>query len=308
MKDFKYWGLKIRENSEKNYKALWFNLKTIRLGEGKCGELPMESKEFLDVAINTKCNACCDFCYVSANKSGINYEGICDTWKKWMDKYYWEVKKDNITYTNKVFQIALGSTGEPSIHPDFCKFLQTVYDTNVVPNYTTNGITIAQDTELSDQILAYTRAYVGGVAVSFGNKQIRNYAEQAVIKLLNRGNTNVNIHHLISDKNSVDEFIQEWLKYGDDILYHVLLPLMPHGRSDKGIEDGVFQYLEEMIDKNGIKNVAFGANFIKNLESSKIKTWLYDEHSLSANCILKPNEIVLTKSSFDLNPVKIIKL
>jgi hypothetical protein len=118
----------------------------------------------------------------------------------------------------------------------------------------------------------------------------------------------VNIHHIISDKNSVDEFITEWLRYGDKILYHVLLPLMPAGRSDSGVEEGVWEYLEEMIQKHNIKNVAFGAHFIKYLRTSKIKTWLYDEESFSKNIILTPNKVQITPSSFDLNPIEIINL
>lgn len=107
MKDFRDWGLKVRENKEKNYKALWFNLKTIRVGEGKCEELPIDEKEFYDVAINTACNAGCDFCYVAAGKLGVNYPNICETWKKWMDSF--EDKKDLLaTHTNKPFQIAIG--------------------------------------------------------------------------------------------------------------------------------------------------------------------------------------------------------
>ena len=114
--------------------------------------------------------------------------------------------------------------------------------------------------------------------------------------------------NIISDKESVDEFVSEWLNYGNDILYHVLLPLMPAGRSTKGVEDGVFEYLEEVIEKNNIKNVAFGAHFIKNLRESKIKTWLYDEESFSKNIILEKDCVKITPSSFDLNPIKIIKL
>jgi hypothetical protein len=153
-----------------------------------------------------------------------------------------------------------------------------------------------------------TRKYVGGVAVSFGNKEIRNYARTAVDNLVNLGMTNVNIHHIISDKESVDEFVAEWARYGDDILYHVLLPLMPSGRSSEGVTDGTFEYLEEVIEKNNIKNVAFGAHFIKNLRNSKIKTWLYDEQSFSKNIILTPDKVQITPSSFDLNPIKVIDL
>jgi len=118
----------------------------------------------------------------------------------------------------------------------------------------------------------------------------------------------VNIHHIISDKESVDEFVAEWARYGDDILYHVLLPLMPSGRSSEGVTEGTFEYLEEVIEKNGIKNVAFGAHFIKNLRDSKIKTWLYDEQSFSKNIILTKDLVQITPSSFDLNPIMKIEL
>ncbi len=311
MKDFKNWGLKRRVFPDHNYNAIWANLKTWRLGAGFAKQLPPEYSEFYDIGINTLCNAECPFCYVSATKKGINYPDICETWVKWMSKYM-ETKtpKGNlvITTTDKPFQIAIGSTGEPTIHPDFCKFLETVYSTGVVPNYTTNGKTIAADDELSEKILEATRKYVGGVAVSFGNKALRKYAEKAVDKLIANGDTNINIHHIISDKESVDEFIRIQKQYGSNILYHVLLPLMPSGRSTKGVEDGVFQYLESELEKLELKNFAFGAHFISYLKDSKIKTYLYEPESFSKNVILTKDKVQITPSSFDLNPIKIIEL
>lgn len=307
MKDFKHFGVKRRFFPEHNYNALWCNLKTVRLGEGKAAPLPPAESEFYDVGINTKCNAECPFCYVSATGKGVNYPNICDTWKKWMDTF-WEKQEQRVLTTNKPFQIAIGSTGEPTIHPEFCDFLKTVYESGVVPNYTTNGIILSKQTPLAEAILEATRKYVGGVAVSFGNEALREQARHAVVNLINNGNTNVNIHHIISDKESVDEFLAEWLRFEDKVLYHVLLPLMPAGRSDSGIEEGVWEYLEEMIQKHNIKNVAFGAHFIKYLRNSKIKTWLYDEESFSKNIILTPNKVQITPSSFDLNPIQIIDL
>lgn len=314
MKDFKTFGVKKRVFPDCNYNAIWCNLKTVRLGEGVASELPCDQSEFYDVGINTKCNAECPFCYVSASGQGINYPNICETWKKWMETF-WEHYNGLITYTNKPFQIAIGSTGEPTIHPEFCRFLKTVYNTGVVPNYTTNGIILAswnnplsKNYELANEILDYTSKYVGGVAVSFGNKGIRDWARDAINGLIARGNTNINIHHIISNMESVDSFIEEWLRYGDSILYHVLLPLMPSGRSNSGVKEGVWEYLEEMIQKHEIKNVAFGAHFIKNLRNSKIKTWLYDEQSFSKNIILTPDKVQITPSSFDLNPIKVIDL
>ena len=130
MKDFKNFGLKRRFYPEHNYNALWCNLKTVRLGTGRAEELPANESEFYDVGINTKCNAECPFCYVSASGQGINYPNICETWKKWMDTF-WEKQEDRILLTNKPFQIAIGSTGEPTIHPEFCDFLKTVYESGV---------------------------------------------------------------------------------------------------------------------------------------------------------------------------------
>lgn len=307
MRDFKHWGAKKRVFPAYNYNALWFNLKTIRLGSGVAKELPADMAEFYDVGINTLCNAECPFCYVSASHKGINYPDICETWKKWMYMYQSEVK-DGTVFTSKPFQIAIGSTGEPTIHPDFCKFLKTVYNTGVVPNYTTNGIMISRDDELSKQILEYTRKYVGGVAVSFGNKSLNERAVKAVDKLITDGDTNVNIHHIISDRDSVDEFIKVWKHYGNDIKYHVLLPLMPSGRSSKGLDEGVFEYLEEKILEENVTNVAFGAHFCKYLENSKIPTYLYPPESLSKNVILTKDKVQITPSSFNLNPIKTIEL
>ena len=45
------------------------------------------------------------------------------------------------------------STGEPTIHPQFCEFLETVYNSGVVPNYTTNGITLAKGDEYTEKLL-----------------------------------------------------------------------------------------------------------------------------------------------------------
>lgn len=197
----------------------------------------------------------------------------------------------------------------------FCEFLETVYNTNVVPNYTTNGVILASwnkpDSmyyELANRILYYTKKYVGGVAVSFGNKALRNFARESVNGLIEKGDVNINLHHIISTKDSVDDFIKICKEYGDKIAYHVLLPLMPSGRSSKGIEDGVFEYLENKIEELDMKNIAFGAHFIKSLENSKIKTWLYPAESLSKNVILTKDKVQITPSSFDMNPIKIINL
>lgn len=316
MDSFKHFGMKRRIVPECNYNAIWSNLKTIRLGEGVAKELPPDNAEFYDVSLGNKCTTGkCPFCYVSSDPNGRYYDNICDTWRKWMSKKGEDMVRNGVTITRKPFQIAIGSEGEPTEHPQFCEFIKTVYETGVVPNYTTNGVILSFWDKLgstyfkqAQNILDATRKYVGGVAVSFGNKTLRPFAEKAIEGLIQRGECKINIHHIISTKESVDEFVEAWLKYGDNIAYHVLLPLMPSGRSKKGIEPGVFEYLEEVIQKNHIDNIAFGAHFVEYLKQSKIKTWLYPPESLSKNVILEKDCIKITPSSFNLEPVQIINL
>lgn len=315
MKDFTSWGIKRRHFPEYNYNAIWNNLKTIRLGEGTAKALPPQFSEFYDIGLGTKCQTGnCPFCYVSANPSGRYFKNICETWKKWMSTFN-DIVEGNLTNTLKPFQIAIGSTGEPTEHPEFCEFLKTVYESGVVPNYTTNGVILSDWNKpegkyysLALQILDYTKNYIGGVAVSFGNPILRNKAKNAIEGLIKLGECKINIHHIISDKESVDEFIQTWKNYGSFIDYHVLLPLMPSGRSKTGIEPDAFEYLENQLLENNIDNVAFGAHFIEQLKSSKIKTWLYPPESLSKNIILEENKIIITPSSFDLSPIHTIEL
>lgn len=54
--------VKVRYFPEKNYHAIWHNLRTVRLGEGVAKELEPEYSEFYDVGINTRCTGGCSFC------------------------------------------------------------------------------------------------------------------------------------------------------------------------------------------------------------------------------------------------------
>lgn len=157
----------------------------------------------------------------------------------------------------------------------------------------------------SEAILEATRNFCGGVAVSFGNKNLRTRAKSAIENLLKFGECKVMIHHLIYNKESVDEFVNSVKNYGDDIHYHVLLPLMKHGRSDKGLEDGIFEYLQDNILEKNINNVAFGANFYPYLPGTKLgeKIDSFPQESYSKNIILN-RRVIITPSSFNLKPIK----
>ena len=301
MKDFKHWGIRRRVMSECNYNSIWYNLKTVRLGSGEASELSPGRSEFYDIGINTKCNARCPWCYTNADRGGENYSGIVRTWNDWLGSFPPDIQEGVSILTEKPFQVAIGSTGEPTIHPEFCDLLQAIYESGVVPNYTTNGLA------LSDRILEYTRNFCGAVAVSFGNKELRPQAQRAVQKLVKDGQVKVAIHHLISDNNSVDEMLETAREYGPDIHYHVLLPLMKHGRSVSEMEPSTFDYLQEKLLGESIENVAFGANFSKYLGELKIRTWNYPPESLSKNIILGNGKVIITPSSFNLTPLEIWK-
>lgn len=325
MKNFYGWKIRVKKLPEKNYTGIWCNNKTWRLKnqpEKPILELPPFMSEFYDVGLGTFCSLECPFCYTAAGKNGEHWLNPVGAWKSYISNLepdkegrldYKEITgttgEDSILRTllamyprvietQKPFQIAIGSTCEPTEHPDFCKFLESVYESKVVPNYTTNGI------KLSDEILEATRNFVGGVAVSLSNRGAEDRARKSISLLLEKGECKVNIHHIISGKESVDKFIQVWSEYGNDINYHVLLPLMNEGRSVHKMDDSAFYYLEEKIEALGIKNIAFGANFLKQLRTSKLKIWEYPQETYSKNMLLKNDRIEITSSSFDLTPIE----
>lgn len=290
MKDFTHFGIKQRNFPEYNYYAIWQNLKTVRLGQGVAQELPPTCAEFYDVSLGTKCNLECPFCYTNALHTGEFYKDVCEKARRFFGM---------MSNNQKPFQIAIGSQGEPTIHPEFIAFLQTIYELGIVPNYTTNGITLASGNK---ELLDATEKYCGGVAVSANtwNPTINNIWKQTVENLM-KIDININLHYVISNKESIDRFVNEVYPYVDNILYFVLLPLMNSGRSTSKYTEDAFEYfLSKDLDWS---KIAFGAHFYDLLKKQdKLKCWLYPPESLSKNLILD-NPIIITKSSFHKEPI-----
>ena len=345
MNNFKSWGLRVRRDPSKNYYSVWNDLVTTRPDVGEPSPLEPDRSEFYDVGITERCNAGCSFCYVEAGPSKKDYQNICETWRSWMDTFPKDIKinpntdpifKKIITekldpsqckleeiefqiktvttflryggaYTEKPFQVAIGSVGEGTVHPDFCKFLETVFETQVVPNYTTNGI-ILGDPQRNTELLEATRAFCGGVAVSFGNKSLRQHARAAVNELLLHGQCKVMIHEIIGSREDVDDLLQLEKEFGTSIHYHVLLPLMEHGRSKDHMTMEVYDYLTKTIAKANMTNVAFGANFLPFMKErpGSVNVWEYPSETYSKNILLKDGKILITPSSFRLEQTKVI--
>ena len=92
------------------------------------------------------------------------------------------------------------------------------------------------------------------------------------------------------------------------------MPLVAAGRSTAGMKSGMFDLLQEELLRRkesgeNISNIAFGAKFIEHIDrNNKLGIMTFPEQSYSKNVLLKKDKIVITPSSFDLKPIKIIDL
>lgn len=307
---------KVKYLPEYNYEAIWTKGFTIRLDIGPLRELPIRDSEFYDVSLGTFCPNNCPFCYTSAKSSGEYYKDISDHWNILVNKLHWKNRKiKGMDVISGPFQIAIGSQGEVTGHPELPRFLETVRKTLIIPNYTTAGNIIGyfgNDNSIRktrDSLIDSTEENCGAVAISLGNKNLRKEAINSINVL--KGKCLVTLHHIISDNSSVLDFLSIRDKYKIDksIHYHVLLPLVKSGRSKSSINKDAFDLLEykllELKSKgDDISDIAFGAKFIPMLEkSNRLEIKLFPEQTYSKNLILGNNETIFTRSSFDLNPI-----
>jgi len=292
--------VKTRKFPECNYNATWIDGKTFRMGDGFAKELPADKSEFYDIALGTMCNLNCPFCYAEASNNGKFYDDICQKA---------ELFFGNMSENDKPFQVAIGSLGEPTIHPDFINFLKTIAKFDIVPNYTTNGITLTTENDFRDELLSVTDKLCGGVAISTNewNTKIQETWRKAVENLSYFTKTKINLHYVVSDENSVVRFKEIYDEYKDRIFYFVLLPMMDSGRCTQRYSESAFKKLETMWNDFDVSKISFGAHFYPLLKESKIiNCSLYEPESFSKNLILD-NPITITRSSFDLTVLKTIE-
>lgn len=311
-----------RRLPEFGYDAVWKLNHTLRFD---CGvpvqELPPEKSEFYDVSLGTWCDGGCKFCYVGATRDGTHCPDPVETWKKLST--HWSTWTDPIEgdkVTDRPFCIAIGSTGEPTGHPQFSEFLEAVWQSGVIPSYTTSGKLLGYSGSSQEKnkritkILEATEKYALAVAVSLGNRDLAEYAYRAISRLTEI-KINIATHHIISDAASIDEFFNVRETLGTKIHTYTLLPLVKQGRASSGMSDGAWEYLEQELlrRKEGgewIGNVSFGAKFIPYIEKSgnKLGVSLSPEGAYSKNMILSGDRVILTPSSFDLRPCRVIEL
>lgn len=283
--------MKIRSYPESNYRALFFNGKTIRQKfDDTKSFLSIPHPEIEDIAINSKCLANCSYCYTSATKSGSNFDNIVDK-----ANLVW----GGLSMNDRPNQIAIGGAGESTMHPDWVEFVKTVKNLQIVPNYTTNGM------HLSNDILKATEDYCGGVAVSY-HPHIKKIFDDAIIKLSGI-KTKLNTHVIVGDNKSFEDLKMLYDKYNSVIDYFVVLPYQAVGRG-KEIETHAtwkqtFEWIAGLSEPEQSK-FAFGALFYEYIINTQIplKMAIYEPEIFSGYRMMDDSYMTLRKSSYDLTP------
>jgi len=284
--------IKTREFKDKNYRGIFFNGKTIRIALDPSKEISeLDYPEFYDVDVfetmNGLCRANCPWCYLKGNENGKCVE---DAAQKITDYF------GKMTKNQRPFQVAIPGSGELFEHPDWENILKAFYDLEIMPNYTTNGMWVDQELKTQKRILDKTKEYCGGVAVSC-HPHLKEDWEQAAW-LYSQHEIKLNFHIIISDKSSIDEFVEIYEKWKDLVDYFVLLPYGNQGRAPKKSID--WEYLITKLPEDQSK-LAFGANFYSYLMQGNhgIKVSLDKPEIMSK--FLSLDKMELHKSSFSLN-------
>jgi len=264
--------MKTRTVEESNYKSIWLpSGKTIRIAIDPTKPITeLEYPEFYDVKITANCAGKCPWCYQDSNDSDAHYENVVEKLKKFFNS----IPKEHLPY-----QIAYGG-GEPTLHPEFYDVMRmTKEDYDILPNYTTNGMWTEKDVATIGDIITATKKYCGGVAVSC-HPHLKKYWEIAAENYV-ANKIRLNFHNIISDKESIDEFISIFKKWKDKVEYFVLLPYIPFGRAEKKEVD--WDYLVSVFPKEDSDQIAFGANFYPYLQRGEldIKVSLYEPEIMS---------------------------
>jgi hypothetical protein len=85
---------------------------------------------------------------------------------------------------------------------------------------------------------------------------------------------------------------------------------MAAGRSSEGMKEEDFLKLTEEVSKEGIQNIALGANFSPWLEKypDSFDIYEYPKEFYSKNVLLDSGTITITPSSFNLTPITKIEV
>jgi len=145
--------IRTRIEPSANYRSVFLNGKTIRMPIDPAKPVTeLRFPEFYDIGINTRCyGGCHKYCYTSAVSNGVNFPNV----ERHIESFF-----GNMTQNQRPFQVAIGASGEATLHDRFCEVLRLFKDLGIVPNYTTNAM------HMTDEVMEATKQYCGGVAIT----------------------------------------------------------------------------------------------------------------------------------------------
>lgn len=201
--------------------------------------------ELIDIGIMEKC-VCSHKCKVDCYQKAISRTGENMSLKD----FTWLIEQSR----GKVFQVALGGAGDPDTHEDFAEILKVCADNNIVPNFTTSGITFTEEK------VALCKEYCGAVAVSEHNEV---YTDNAVKMLLDAGVT-TNMHYVLSTK-TIDRAIrilngEEAYRPGINAVVFLLYKPVGLGKEEyvlKANDERVAKFFEALDNRKVDFNVGF---------------------------------------------------
>lgn len=282
--------MKTRREEAANYSAIWLSSgKTIRIAIDNTKEIgELEFPEFYDIKLTSHCQGNCPYCYQDSKSTDCHTENVVGKLRALFNS----MKKENLP-----FQIAYGG-GEPTSHPNFNEVMKmTKEEFDICPNFTTNGMWVSNNLAWINNHLDVVEKYCGGVAISCHPHLEWHWTEAAWAYTSRK--IRLNFHNIISDKESIDRFLEIFNKWRDKVEYFVLLPYGNVGRAEKKEIDWDYFVSKFPEDANG--QIAFGANFYPYLQRNelKVKVSLYEPEIMSKYVDLKDNGYLYPSSFSD---------
>lgn len=291
---------RVRSYPDKNYWAVFSEGTTVRFTfDDSKPILDLDYPEFYDFKITNFCGGKCPWCYMSSSHAEEHYPDIVKKFEKFFTP---------MSMNQRPFQIAFGG-GNPNEHPEFCRLMEVSCNLGILPNYTTNGMGV------TEEVTRATWNYCGGVAMST-HEHLEEAWRRAVGEFLKPSWTigkmgmpyrerppyKVNLHHIVSDKASVQRMMAIYQEFQDKIDYMVVLPMVAQGRAEKSFSepDFLFSALRKLPS---LEKFAFGAKLYPHLleehnKGRSLPVALYEPEIMSK--FVDMRDMKQYGSSFDL--------
>lgn len=245
--------------------------------------------EFYDIGINTRCyGGCHKYCYTSAVSNGVNFPNV---------ESHIETFFGNMTPNQRPFQVAIGASGEATLHERFKEVLRLFHDLGIVPNYTTNAM------HMTDEVMEATSRYCGGVAITL-HRHLEKHWRDGIAKL-KQANIRTNVHIIVSDEQSIKWATDIYSEFCSDIEYFVLLPYMNVGfaaNHPKTIDyTGLGSWLDKVADEG---KIAFGSGFYEWLKTHRKYDVSIYEPEICSKYLLLSDPIKIMNNSFECSERK----